>query len=429
MMMFGISLLIMLLLGFPFMVTLLGSLILYIAVYMPEFAPKMLVTMVQQVIAGVTPPALVCVPMFILSASIITSGESATRLIRMIKVFVGHLPGGLPITTNASCTLFGAVSGSTQATVAAIGGTMRPMLLEAGYKSSFTLGLIINSSDIAFLIPPSIGFIVYGVATSTSIGMLFLAGILPGLMILVMFSIYCYVYSKVTHVGTLPRASMAERIDAVKGGLPVMGFPVIIVGGIYTGILSPTEAAAAAVFYALILEIIVFRSLTRERIIDAFLQTGVITGVVFILVGAGQAFSFLIGFLQLPDQLLPPLFGTDPSMLRVITIVVVVYFVACMFVDPIVAIFILSPVFQPYVVGAGVDPILLGTLVTLQAAIGSATPPFGCDIFTAQLIFRRPYLEVIGHALPFLLILILATVLLITFPQIALFLPNLAMGG
>jgi tripartite ATP-independent transporter DctM subunit len=429
MMMFGLSLVSMLLLGFPFMVTLLGSLILYIAVYMPDLAPRMLVTMVQQVIAGVTPPALVCVPMFILSATIITSGESASRLIRMIKVFVGHLPGGLPITTNASCTLFGAVSGSTQATVAAIGGTMRPMLLEAGYKSSFTLGLIINSSDIAFLIPPSIGFIVYGVATSTSIGMLFLAGILPGLMILVMFSVYCYVYSKMNHIGTLPKASLAERIDAVKGGLPVMGFPVIIVGGIYTGILSPTEAAAAAVFYALILETIVFRSLTRERILDAFLQTGVITGVVFILVGAGQAFSFLIGFLQLPDQLLPPLFGTDPSMLRVITIVVVVYFVACMFVDPIVAIFILSPVFQPYVVGAGVDPILLGTLVTLQAAIGSATPPFGCDIFTAQLIFRRPYLEVIGHALPFLLILILATALLITFPQIALFLPNMAMGG
>ena len=429
MMLFGLSLLIMLLFGFPFMVTLLGSLILYIAVYMPEMAPRMLVTMVQQVITGVTPPALVCVPMFILSATIITSGESAFRLIRMIKVFVGHLPGGLPITTNASCTLFGAVSGSTQATVAAIGGTMRPMLLEAGYKSPFTLGLIINSSDIAFLIPPSIGFIVYGVATSTSIGMLFLAGILPGLMILVMFSIYCYFYSKINKVGTLPKATTAERIDAIKGGLPVMGFPFIIVGGIYTGIFSPTEAAAAAVFYALILETLIYKSLTFERILDAFLQTGVITGVVFILVGAGQAFSFLIGFLQLPDQFLPPLFGTDPSMLRVITIVVVVYFVACMFVDPIVAIFVLSPIFQPYVVGAGVDPILLGTLVVLQAAIGSATPPFGCDIFTAQLIFRRPYLEVIGHALPFLLILILATALLITFPQIALFLPNLAMGG
>lgn len=425
---FGISLTTMLLFGFPFMVTLLGSLILYIYVYMPDFAPKLMVTMVQQVITGVTPPALVCVPMFILSASIITSGESAGRLIRMIKTFVGHLPGGLAITTNASCTLFGAVSGSTQATVAAIGGTMRPMLLEAGYKSSFTLGLIINSSDIAFLIPPSIGFIVYGVATSTSIGMLFLSGVFPGLMILMMFSTYCFVYSKIKKVGVLPRANWSERWHAIKDGLPVMGFPVIIVGGIYAGYFSPTEAAAASVAYALFLETVVYRSLTFDRIVDAFLQTGVITGVVFILVGAGQAFSWMIGFMQIPQQILPPLFGTDPTMLRVIFIVVAVYFVACMFVDPIVAIFILSPIFQPYVVSAGVDPILLGTLVTLQAAIGSATPPFGCDIFTAQLIFRRPYVEVIGHALPFILMLILATVILVMFPQIALFLPNLAMG-
>ena len=426
---FGLSLASMLLFGFPFMVTLLGSLILYVYVYMPDLAPKLVTTMVQQVITGVTPPALVCVPKFILSASIITSGESAGRLIRMIKAFVGHLPGGLPITTNSSCTLFGAVSGSTQATVAAIGGTMRPMLLEAGYPSSFTLGLIINSSDIAFLIPPSIGFIVYGVATSTSIGMLFLSGVFPGLLILVMFSVYCYIYSKIKKVGLLPKASWAERIGAIKAGLPVMGFPVIIVGGIYAGFFSPTEAAAASVFYALFLETILYRSLTWNRIVDSFLQTGVITGVVFILVGAGQAFSWMIGFMQIPQQLLPPLFGTDPSILRVITIVVVVYFVACMFVDPIVAIFILSPIFQPYVVSAGVNPILLGTLVTLQAAIGSATPPFGCDIFTAQLIFRRPYLEVIGHALPFILILILATIILIAFPDIALFLPSLALGG
>ncbi len=426
---FGISLVTMLLFGFPFMVTLLGSLILYVYLYMPGFAPKLVTTMVQQVITGVTPPALVCVPMFILAASIITSGESAGRLIQMIKSFVGHLPGGLPITTNASCTLFGAVSGSTQATVAAIGGTMRPMLLEAGYESSFTLGLIINSSDIAFLIPPSIGFIVYGVATSTSIGMLFLSGVFPGLLILVMFSTYCYLYSRKRHVGQLPKASWAERMTAIKEGMPVMGFPVIIVGGIYAGYFSPTEAAAASVFYALFLETVIYRSLTFDRIVDSFLQTGVITGVVFILVGAGQAFSWMIGFMQIPQQILPPLFGTDPSVLRVIAIVVTVYFVACMFVDPIVAIFILSPIFQPYVVSSGVDPILLGTLVTLQAAIGSATPPFGCDIFTAQLIFRRPYLEVIGHAWPFLLILILATIILVVFPQIALFLPNLAAAG
>lgn len=422
------SLISMLLFGFPFMVTLLGSLILYIYIYMPDFAPRLMMTMVQQVITGVTPPALVCVPMFILAASLVTSGQSAGRMIHMIKTFVGHLPGGLPITTNASCTLFGAVSGSTQATVAAIGGTMRPMLLEAGYKSPFTLGLIINSSDIAFLIPPSIGFIVYGVATSTSIGLLFLAGIIPGLLIMLMFSTYCYVYSKAKKIQVLPKASWAERINAIKDGLPVMGFPVIVVGGIYSGILSPTEAAAASVFYALIVEMFIYRSLPMSRVIDAFLQTGVITGVVFILVGAGQAFSWVIGFLQLPQKLLPPLFGPDPSMVRVMVIIVVVYFVACMFVDPIVAIFVLSPVFQPYVVSAGVNPVLLGTLVTLQCAIGSATPPFGCDIFTAQLIFRRPYLEVISHSLPFLLILIAATIILMVFPSLVMVLPNLAVG-
>lgn len=426
---FGVSLVAMLLFGFPFMVTLLGSLIFYLLIYMPDMAGVMIPAMVQQILSGVSQPALVCVPMFILSASIITSGQSAGRLIRMLRVFVGHLPGGLAITTSAGCTLFGAVSGSTQATVAAVGGTMRPMLLDAGYKSSFTLGLIINASDIAFLIPPSIGFIVYGVATNTSIGMLFLAGVIPGLVVLLLFSAYCYLYSKLKKIPLLEKASWTDRMLALREGLPVMGFPLIIVGGIYAGIFSPTEAAAVAVLYAVILETVVYRSLTISRLIDSCLQTGVITGVVFILVGAGQAFSFLIGFLQVPEALLPPLFGDDPSMLKVMAIVVMVYFVACMFVDPIVAIFILSPVFQPYVVGAGVDPILLGVLVTLQAAIGSATPPFGCDIFTAQLIFRRPYLEVISHALPFLLILILVTVLLIAAPNITLFLPNLAMGG
>jgi len=422
----GFSLVFMLLFGFPFMVVLLGSLILYMTLYMPHMPFTVLV---QQVLTGVTPPALVCVPMFILAASLMTAGEAAGKLIRMVKAFVGHIPGGLPITTNASCTLFGSVSGSTQATVAAIGGTMRPMLLEAGYTSPFTLGLIINASDIAFLIPPSIGFIVYGVATSTSIGQLFLAGIGPGILIFLLFSLYCYLYSKKRNVGRLPKASRAERIAAVKDAFPVMGFPILIVGGIYSGIFSPTEAAAAAVAYALALETLLYKSLTLDAVKDAFLQTGVITGVVFILVGAGQAFSWTISFLRIPQAFLPLMFGTDASVLRVIVVVVVSYFVACMFVDPIVAIYVLSPIFQPYVVQSGVDPVLLGTLVTLQAAIGSATPPFGCDIFTAQLIFRRPYLEVIRHTPPFILILLLVTVLLVVFPQIALFLPNAAFGG
>ncbi|MFW5712420.1 MAG: TRAP transporter large permease [Spirochaetia bacterium] len=419
-----VSMISMLLLGFPFMVVILGSLLLHINLAFPAFNFTVLV---QQIINGMTPPALVCVPMFILGANIITSGQAAPRLINMVKSFVGHIPGGLPITTNASCTLFGAVSGSTQATVAAIGGTMRPMLLKAGYKSSFTLGLIINSSDIALLIPPSIGFIVFGVVTSTSIGKLFLAGIVPGILIFLMFSIYSYVYSRVNNVGVLPKASWKERWQAVKDGILVLGFPLIIVGGIYAGIFSPTEAAAAAVAYALFLEGVVYRTLTWKKLVNSFLDTGIITGVVFILVGAGQAFSWFISFLRLPQEIMPQIIGADPTQLKIIIIVVISYFVACMFVDPIVAIYVLSPIFQPYVIQLGIDMVFLGTLVTLQAAIGSATPPFGCDIFTAQLIFRRPYWEVIRSTPPFILMLILVTILIIAFPEIATFLPNSAL--
>lgn len=415
-----------LLLGFPFMVTLLIPLIASIVLFIPRFPME---NIVQQIVGGIKPASLVCIPLFILAANIITSGQSAKKLVRLVQSYLGHIPGGLAITTNASCTLFGSVSGSTQATVAAIGGTMRPMLLDAGYPSSWTLALIINSSDIAFLIPPSIGFIVYGVATSTSVGKLFLSGVLPGILIFTLFSIYAYFYSKYRKIGVSPKASLQERWIATKEGFLLMGFPVIVIGGIYFGILSPTEASAATVFYALILEGFVYRTLSWSMLRKALLSTGIVTAVVFILVGAGQAFSMIISFMRIPQTYLPMLFGENPSTLKVIIIINIAYFIACMFVDPIVAIYILSPIFQPYVLQAGVNPVLIGTLVTLQAAIGSATPPFGADIFTAQLIFRRPYLEIIRSTPPFILILLLVNVLIIIFPDIAMFLPNLSFGA
>ncbi|NCB01899.1 MAG: TRAP transporter large permease [Spirochaetia bacterium] len=419
----GLVMVAMLMLGFPFVIVLLGPVLAYLGIAFPNMN---LQVVTQQLINGFSPPALVCVPMFILAANIMTSGTAASRLVEMIRVFVGHIPGGLAITTNASCTLFGAVSGSTQATVSAIGGTMRPMLLKAGYSSSFTLGLIINASDIALLIPPSIGFIVYGVVTSTSIGKLFLAGIGPGVLIFVLFSVFVFFYSKIKKIAIMEKSSKSERVKALKDGYLVLGFPIIVVGGIYAGIFSPTEASAAGVAYAIMLEGLIYKTLTAAKLKKAILDAGIVTGVVFILVGAGQMFSWLISFLRLPQAIMPGIIGTDPTQLQLIIVVVIAYFVACMFVDPIVAIYVLSPIFQPYVVMTGIDPILLGTLVVLQAAIGSATPPFGCDIFTAQLIFRRPYLEVIKSTPPFILILVLSTVLIVMFPGIATFLPNAA---
>ncbi len=233
-----------------------------------------------------------------------TRGQSAERLISMVMAFIGHIKGGLAVSTAASCTLFGAVSGSTQATVVAIGSPLRPKMLKAGYSDSFTLALIINASDIAFLIPPSIGMIIYGVVSGTSIGELFIAGIGPGLLILLMFAIYCVAYAVIKDVPTEAKSNWRERGRAVRDALWPLGFPVIIVGGIYGGIFSPTEAAAACVLYAIVLEFVIFRSLKLPHIYAIAKSTGLITAVVFILVAVGNGFSWIISFAQIPHAIL-----------------------------------------------------------------------------------------------------------------------------
>jgi tripartite ATP-independent transporter DctM subunit len=383
-------------------------------------------TLIQQMMAGIRPASLIAVPMFILAADIMTRGQSANRLIDMVMSFIGHIKGGLAVSTAASCTLFGAVSGSTQATVVAVGSPLRPKMLKAGYSDPFTLALIINASDIAFLIPPSIGMIIYGVISGTSIGELFIAGIGPGLLILFMFSTYCIIYAIVKDVPTEERASWKERATAVQKALWPLGFPVIIVGGIYGGIFSPTEAAAACVLYAVLLEFVVFRSLKMRDIYAIAKSTGLITAVVFILVAVGNGFSWIISFAQIPQAILEAVGVNEAGPTGVLIAICISFFVACMFVDPIVVILVLTPIFAPAIAATGLDPVLVGILITLQVAIGSATPPFGCDIFTAIAIFKRPYWEVIKGTPPFIFMLILAAALLIMFPQIALFLRDVA---
>jgi C4-dicarboxylate transporter, DctM subunit len=417
---------VLLVLGFPMMIPLIGAALVGFFVFFPGMKPDI---MIQQMIGGVKPAALIAVPMFIFAADIVTKGHAADRLLDLVVRFVGHLRGGLAITTAASCTLFGAVSGSTQATVVAMGGPLRPRMLKAGYPDSFVLGLIINASDIALLIPPSIGMIIYGVVSGTSIAELFIAGIGPGLVILLLFSVYSWFAAGRMDVPTEPRATWGERLAAMRGALLPLGFPVIVIGGIYTGMFSPTEAAAVSVLYALILEVVIFRSVKISEIPEIALSTGLITAVVFILVAAGAAFSWIISFAQIPQQLLGGLGLEDASQTTILIAISIAFFIGCMFVDPIVVILILVPIFAPIVDASGIDPVLVGTIVTLQAAIGSATPPFGCDIFTAIAVFKRPYLDVIRGTPPFIFMLFLVSAALIAFPQIALFLRDLAFGS
>ena len=383
---------------------------------------------IQQMVTGISPNALIAVPMFILAADIMTRGHTAHNLLGLIQAFVGHLRGGLPITACISCTLFGSVSGSTQATVVSVGQIMRPKLLQAGYKDSFVMALIINASDIAFLIPPSIGLILYGTLANTSVGELFIAGIGPGILLAIMFSVYCYVYSVYQGdcIALVEKTSNKEKLLAIKKALLPLGFPALIVGGIYSGAVTPTEAASFSVLYAIIVECFIYRELKYKDIVDAALSTGLITAVVFILVGMGQAFSWYISFEQIPQELLAPLNLEGASQEYILFVIALSFFVGCMFVDSLVVLVILTPIFVPIVAAVGLDPVLVGVMITLQMAIGSATPPFGCDIFTAIAIFNKPYLEVISGTLPFILILFVMSALLIYFPGISLFLRDLA---
>ncbi len=425
--MVGVLLLVLILLlamGFPMLVPLVVAALVLLFAYFSFLDPG---TLVQQMIGGITPTVLIAVPMFILAADIMTKGQTANRLLDLVSKCVGHLRGGLPITTAVSCTLFGAVSGSTQATVVAMGGPLRPRLVKAGYSDSFSIALIINASDIALLIPPSIGMIIYGVVSGTSVGELFIAGIGPGLLILLLFSLYAYVASRLMGIPRQARSPWRARGLALWRALLPLGFPVIIIGGIYSGLFSPTEAAAVSVGYAMVLELLVFRSIGWRELPAIAVSTGLITSVVFILVAAGAGFSWMISFAQIPAELVGGMLSwAADNKWAVLAVIALAYFIGCMFVDPIVVILILTPIFAPVIAASGIDPVHVGVIVTLQAAIGSATPPFGCDIFTAMAIFRRSYWDTIKGTPPFIGILLLATLLIISFPQIALFLRDLA---
>jgi len=414
--------LLLLLLGFPMMMTMLFATLYYMIVFMPGVE---VFTVVQQMVLGVQSPVLMAIPMFMLAADIMCTGHTSNRLLDFVESFVGHLPGGMATTTSLTCALFGSISGSTQATVVAVGRPVRKKLLERGYDDSEIMALIINSSNLAYLIPPSLGMVVYGVASGASIGKLFIAGLGPAIVILIMFGVYCAIYAKVKKIPRLNKATFAQRWKATKNSLFAFGFPLIIMGGIYTGLFSPTEAAAVSVLYALIVEVFIYKSIKIRDIYKIALSTGIITTVVFILVAVGGAFSWVISYARVPQLLTQGLLGDNPSVFMILLMVNIFFFVSCMFVEAVVVILILTPIFAPIALAAGIDLVQLGILITLQVAIGSGTPPFGTSIFTASAIFDKPFLEVIKNEGPYITMLLITCVLISAFPQISLFIVNM----
>lgn len=414
----GITMFVILILGFPMFMTLSLTSLLTMVFYFPTLDP---IILMQQTIGGISTFVLLAIPLFIFAADIMVLGHTANRLIDFVKVFVGHIYGGLGVSLAGACTMFGAISGSTQATVVAIGKPMRQSLIDAGYENTGVNALIISAANIASLIPPSIGMIIFCVLSNTSVAEMFIAGVGPGVACFLMFSVYNYFDAKRKNVPRAPRATWKERLLCTRRSLLSLGFPVLIVGGIYSGFFSPTEAAAISALYAIVCEMFVYRTIGLRDIYRTALSTGAVTSAIFILIAVGQAFSWLIAYVRIPQELVPLLLGADPSAIKVLYVVTVFYFVGCMFVDPTVVHLILVPLFFPVAVRAGVDPIHLGIVITLQASVGGVTPPFGVNIFTACAAFNQPYVNVVKGIKPYLLMFLALSLILIYFPQIALF--------
>jgi len=405
-----------------FMVLLLPPLCMLL-IWLKEMAP---IVVIQKMLAGVSPFPFIAVPLFIFAAEIMVRGQLSARLINVALKLVGHLHGGLAQTLVVSCMFFGSLSGSTQATVAAVGGTLYPDLKKGGYKDTFVLGAIVNASDVAQLIPPSISMIVYGVLTGSSIGKLFLAGILPGIILGLSFMAYAYWWAKRHRVPRLPRATFGEIWVSVKESSWPLGLPVIIIGGIYSGVLTPTEAASAAVVYAFAIEMVIYKSFKIKELYSIALRAGTTTAIVFIIVAAAQALSWALAFARIPQSLTEGMLSLEPSRLGLLFMLNLLFFIAHLFVDGLVAKVVLVPVVFPIIQAYGIDPIHFGVLVTLHGAVGSATPPFGCDIFTAAAIFDEPFFKVVRGVPPFVLCGVIVIIIMTLFPQISLLIPNLA---
>lgn len=403
-----------LLLGFPMMVSLLlGALVLWLA-YLPDTEPSLLV---QQMVSSIELYVLLAIPLFIFAADIMSAGRTSRLLLDLVQKTVGRIRGGIGIATAAAATGFGAVSGSSQATVAAIGPTMRTEALRAGYKDSHVLALIINSSGMALLIPPSTVMIYYGTLTSTSVGNLFLAGVIPGILIFLFFASYEYAIAKYKNLPAASKTPMKDRLTALRRAALTLGLPVLILGSIYSGIATPTEAAALSVVYAAVIELFVYRSISFRDLATMATSTATITSVIFILLAAGGAVSWLISYAQIPQSLADVILAGDPSQIVVMLIMSLFFIVVCMFVDSLVAIAILTPIFFPIATEVGADPVYLGIIITLQAAIGAVTPPFGVNIFTASAIFRVPYATVVRGVGPYIVILLGANLLFVLVPE------------
>ena len=369
---------------------------------------------------------ILAIPLFILSGDLMGAGGVSSRILNVCNVFFGRITGGIAIVTVLVCMFFAAVSGSGPATVAAVGSMVVPTMLKLGYDKPFVLALVATAGSIGVIIPPSIPMVIFGVSTGASVTSLFMGGFLPGLLIGVALIAYCYIHCKRRgFTGTADPFTKKAALDALWDAKWALINPVIILGGIYAGIFTPTEAAAVAAVYAFICGAFLHRELTLQKFIKAISTSCSTTATTMVILGCATAFSKVITLEQIPTMVAQGLMAISDNKYIILLLINLLLLVVGCFMDTTPAILILAPILMPVAASIGVDPIHFGLIMVTNLAIGFITPPLGINLFVASRIADSPMEVILKGIMPFIAVMLGCLALITFIPQIVMFLPNL----
>ena len=368
---------------------------------------------------------LLAIPFFILGGSFMTTGGVAKRMIRFANACIGHLRGGLAMASVLACMLFAAVSGSAPATVVAVGAIVIAGMVRAGYPQPFAAGVICNAGTLGILIPPSIVMVVYGAATETSVGKLFMAGVIPGITLGLMLMVAIYIRARMLDLPRQPRASAREIFTAGRDSMWGLLLIVIILGGIYGGIFTPTEAAAVAAVYAFFIAVFVYRDIGMRKVPKVMLEAGKVTVMLMFIVANALLFAHVLTTERIPQTIAEAIISWGMVDWQFLIVVNVLLLIAGMFMEPTGIILILAPILFPIATRLGIDPVHLGIIMVVNLEIGMVTPPIGLNLFVTAGITRMSIMQVAKAALPWTMVLLVFLIMVTYIPAISLFLPNL----
>lgn len=369
-------------------------------------------------------PALMAIPMFILAGSLMSKGSSAQRIVDFAKSLVGHLPGGLPISAILACIIFAAVSGSSPATVVAVGSVMFLAIKNAGYPKSYAVGAITSAGSLGILIPPSVVMIVYGVTAEVSIEKLFMAGIIPGLMIGIMMMLYAYVGAKRLGFKATKPESLALRFKKFREAFWALLIIFVIIGGIYGGIFTATEAAGISAIYAFVISVFVYRDIKIKELYSVFLDAAITTAMIFFIIGFAVVFAYFLTYERIPHIIAEFLVAQQMSWWMFLILVNIVLFIMGQFMEPSSVIMIMTPLLLPIAIALGIDPIHFGIVMVVNMELGMLTPPVGLNLFVASSLTGLGLKDVTTSVLPWLMVMLIGLLLITYIPDISLWLPN-----